>query len=134
MTFGEDFGKFLTNADCIRVVNILRAQYGMSLSEIAKEIGVRREAIYHWIWEMVNNIDNENKAKLLDLFYEKNKVRAMSFVRDLLEDYIEFLDREKMRIVKFRVESNLRTEAMYTSTYSVTALQQEGQVYAIKNL
>ncbi len=147
MTFGEDFGKFLTNRDYIRVVSIFRDQYGMSFSEIAKEIGVRREAIYHWSWEMVSDLDDDNKARLLDLFYKKDRIAAISFVRNLLEDYAEFLDREKMRIlermermrgVKFEVKSNSTTEVVYTSTYSVTPLlqegQEEGQVYAIKVL
>ncbi len=145
MTFGEDFGKILTDADCISIVGILRDQYGMSLSEIAKEIGLRGEAIYRWIWEMVSDMDDENKVRLLDLFYEKDRVRAISFVRNVLKEYIEFLDREKMRIlkkkmrrVKLEAKPNLMAEPVYISTYSVTPLlqegQEEGQVYAIKVL
>lgn len=67
-------------------------------------MGVHRGATYHWIWEMVRYIDDENKVRLLDLFYEKDKVRAILFICDLLGDYMEFLDQEKMWIVKFRAE------------------------------
>ncbi|QKR00868.1 helix-turn-helix domain-containing protein [Metallosphaera tengchongensis] len=101
MTFGEDFGKFLTKVDCVRIVDILLNENNVQLSEIAKIIGISRGAIYHWIWEMVKDIDDENKVKLLDLFYEKDKVRAISFIEDLLYEYMEFLNKEKRRVTGY---------------------------------
>ncbi|AAY81304.1 helix-turn-helix domain-containing protein [Sulfolobus acidocaldarius] len=132
MTFGESFGKFLTKTDCVKIVNILRDEYNVNISEIAKKIGITRSAIYHWIWEIAKYIDEENKAKLLDLLYEKDRVRAISFVQELLVEYMGFLEKEKRKILKTTPE--LETRIIYTNP-NVTISPQEGvRRYAIKVL
>ncbi|QXJ34925.1 helix-turn-helix domain-containing protein [Saccharolobus shibatae] len=94
MGFGYWYAGIITKADVIKIVNLL-VKKGLSKTEIAKRIGITRGALYQWIWEMVKDIDYENKVKLLDLFYEVDKTAAINFVEEILEEHIRLLETEK---------------------------------------
>ncbi len=76
MTFGEDFAKFLTDADCITLMQLL---------------GIKPEK---------HEITDETKIKLLDLLYEKDPITAILFVRRVILDYIEFVEHELIRMLQ----------------------------------
>ncbi|QXJ31922.1 helix-turn-helix domain-containing protein [Saccharolobus shibatae] len=94
MGFGYWYAGIITKADVIKIVNLL-VKKGLSKTEIAKRIGITRGALYQWIWDMVKDIDYENKVKLLDLFYEVDKTAAINFVEEILEEHIRLLETEK---------------------------------------
>lgn len=66
------------------------------------------------------------------MLYEKDRVRAISFVQELLVEYMGFLEKEKRKILKTTPE--LETRIIYTNP-NVTISPQEGvRRYAIKVL
>jgi hypothetical protein len=76
MTFGEDFAKFLTEADCVTLMQLL---------------GIKEEK---------HEITDETKIKLLDLLYEKDPITAILFVRRVILDYIQFVEHELIRMLQ----------------------------------
>ena len=94
MGFGFYYAGIITKADAIRIVDLLNKK-GLSKSEIANRIGITRGSIYLWIWDVVKDINHENKVKLLDLFYEVDKFEAINFIEEILMGHLKILEKEK---------------------------------------
>ncbi|QPG49176.1 helix-turn-helix transcriptional regulator [Saccharolobus solfataricus] len=92
--FGFYYAGIITKADAIRIIDLLNKK-GLSKSEIANRIGITRSSIYQWIWDIVKDIDYENKVKLLDLFYEIDKFEAINFIEEILKEHLKILEKEK---------------------------------------
>ena len=94
MGFGFYYAGIITKADAVRIVDLLNKK-GLSKSEVANRIGITRGSIYLWIWDIVKDIDYENKVKLLDLFYEVDKFEAINFIEEILMGHLKILEKEK---------------------------------------
>jgi len=94
MSFGFYYAGMITKTDAIRIIDLLNKK-GLSKSEIANRIGITRGAIYQWIWDVVKDMNYENKVKLLDLFYEIDKLEAINFIEEILKEYLRMLEKEK---------------------------------------
>lgn len=94
MSFGFYYAGIITKADAIRIIDLLNKK-GLSKSEIANRIGITRSSIYQWIWDIVKDIDYENKVKLLDLFYEIDKFEAINFIEEILKEHLKILEKGK---------------------------------------
>jgi hypothetical protein len=91
MTFGEDFSKFLNKTHCAKIIYILHTQYRMSFTEIGKKIGLRNAENLTSAWELTSNMNKEHMTKLLDLLYEKDRVKAITLMIDVFMEYYELL-------------------------------------------
>ncbi len=100
MCFGSDFAKFLDDADCISIIYILNRDYGIPLTEIIKEIGLKNDKNYQYIWQIVKDMKYRNKVELLDLFYETDRKRAINFMKELFRQYIRMLEFRKVRCIE----------------------------------
>ncbi len=94
MGFGFYYAGIITKADAVRIVDLLNKR-GLSKSEIANRIGITRGSIYQWIWDLVKDIDYENKVRLLDLFYEIDKFEAINFIEEILREHLKMLEKER---------------------------------------
>jgi hypothetical protein len=100
MTFGEHFSKFLTDADWVALLHILKTTYDVQVVDQAQ--GSK------FLWEIVGELSEEQKVKLLDLFYEKDKKMAILFVHSVLMDYMTFLEHELIRIMEREARKHSR--------------------------
>ncbi len=94
MGFGFYYAGIIAKADAVRIVDLLNKR-GLSKSEIANRIGITRGSIYQWIWDLVKDIDYENKVRLLDLFYEIDKFEAINFIEEILRGHLKMLEKER---------------------------------------
>lgn len=92
MTFGEEFSKFLSDADWVALLYILKTTYNVQIAD--------QSQAHKYLWEIVADLTEEQKVKLLDLFYEKDKKMAILFVHRVLMDWALFLERELLRIME----------------------------------
>jgi len=106
MGFGFYYAGIITKADAVRIVDLLNKK-GLSKSEIANRIGITRSSIYLWIWDVVKDVDYENKVKLLDLFYEVDKFEAINFIEEILMGHLKILEKEKAGVETQTSESVL---------------------------
>ena len=106
MGFGFYYAGIITKADAVRIVDLLNKK-GLSKSEIANRIGITRGSIYLWIWDVVKDINHENKVKLLDLFYEIDKFEAINFIEEILREHLKMLEKEKAGVETQTSESVL---------------------------
>ncbi len=100
MTFGEEFSKFLSDADWVALLHILKTTYDVQVGDQAQDS--------KFLWEIVGELTEEQKVKLLDLFYEKDKKMAILFVHRVIMDWALFLERELLRIMEREARKHSR--------------------------
>ena len=79
MTFGFYYAGVLSEADVTKIINILKNK-GLSESEIIEKVG--------------RGSDLDTKVRLLDLFYDVDKVEAINFVKGILMQHLKILENE----------------------------------------
>ncbi len=86
----------MTDVDLIRLLDLLQRDYGVSISNV-----LNKDFSQHkWLWEIASNLTEEDKVKLLDLLYEKDKKMAILFMLNVVLDWASFLEHELMRIME----------------------------------
>ncbi len=104
MPFGEEFFKFLTNVDLIRLLDLLQRDYNVSISDV-----LNKDFSQHkFLWEIAGELTEEDKVKLLNLLYERDKRVAILFVLDVVLDWVSFLEHELMRIMEREARKHSR--------------------------
>ncbi len=99
MQFGDKFSRFLTDVDLIRLMDLLQRDYNVSISDV-----LNKDFSQHkFLWEIAGELTEEDKVKLLNLLYERDKRVAILFVLDVVLDWALFLEHELMRIMEREV-------------------------------